>query len=292
MKHTALLVLATTFVVQAQDTLEEPDRPWSATLQILRPVGTDNPLEGNLDIARSIDVSTAQADISLYPGIAGAVGTSDLDTTWSVTPRLGIGWDRDDISVFVAGNSQIRSWDSTDYALSASLGYQLTSSTSLGFASGTSLLAGEWARTSVDWNGHAGNWGAGASLGIGYLWDVEVTSQAKGKRADLVRTTTADQWQSTQALQVSHRLGELSASLHLDSDLRTYESTRSGGKGRMTSSTTRTGWAWTATLDPWAGLGWSRDAWGVDLSGGWSQPLGTGATDAGAWASLSSSFSW
>lgn len=292
MKHVAILLLAIPLASRAQDTLEEPDRPWNASLQLLRPVGTDNPFEGSLDLSRSILIPTVRGDLTLDPGVSGAVGTSDADTTWSFTPRLAVGWERGALTASLQGNAQMRSWDENDYAFSGALGWQIAPTVSWGASAGTSWLSGDWARTTVGWSATAEAWSAGASLGIGYLWDVEVTSQGKGSRTDKLRTTVADQWQAVPALQVARRWTSWSASLHLDADARTYERTKGGGKGKMASGTSGTVWAWNVTVDPWADLGWSQGAWGADLSGGWSQGLGTGASDGGAWAAVSSSFSW
>lgn len=297
MKHTATILLAAAIAAQSQDIPDAPDRPWSATLELLRPVGTDSPLEGSLGLSRAVDLSDLVDGVSVTPGVSGTLGTTDTDTTWSVSPSLGIAWETDDLTVSVGASSAIRSWDATDYAASAGLGYQLTPTASIGASAGTALHSGEWAKCSFDWSRPDGEWETGASLGLGYLWDVAVTSQGgKGNRTDNVRTTYADQWQLAPSAQISRRMGAVQASVHLDGDLRTYEITKSsGGKGKKAATRSTASQAmqtYSITVDPWAGIGWSFGSWGIDLSGGWSQSYGTGASEGGAWASLSSSFSW
>jgi hypothetical protein len=251
-----------------------------------------------MDLSRTVDLSGLLDGLSVTPSVSGAVGTSDLDTTWSVTPTLGLGWEIDDLTIQVNGNSTVRSWDANDYAASGSIGYQLSSTTSISASAGTALYSGEWARGSFGWSRRNGDWETGSSIGVGYLWDVEVTSQGgKGNRTDNIRTTNADQWQLTPTVQISRRLNSIEVSMHLDGDLRTYERVKSssGGKGKKAASkasTTDAMWTYSITADPWAGIAWNRDALGINLSSGWSQSYGTGASDGGAWASLSSSVSW
>lgn len=292
MKTIAAILIASAPLL-AQTDLEDdeaPARPWSASLGLVRPLGEDNPWEVDASLARRFTGDLGSGTLSATPSVSGAVGQTDLDTTWSLTPALSLAWEQGLWTVSVHGNAQVRSWDSTDVAGSGSLTRTLSEELSWSLAGGGSLLSGSWARTTLDWSRQGATWGGGASIGAGYLWDVEIAS-AMGKGSNRLKTMTADQMQALPSLFLSWRGGNWNGSGHLDADLRGYERTRGGmGKGKSASSATTL--AWSATLDPWAQAGWSRNGFGIDLSGGWSQGIGAGASTSGLWAGLETSLRW
>jgi len=288
---TAILIASAPLLAQAD--LEEPEIParlWSASVGALRPLGENNPWELDASLSRSFRADLGPWSLSVLPSISGAVGQTDLDTTWSVTPALGLSWEQGPWTVSVYGSALIRSWDSTDYAGSGTLERALEDGFSLSLSGGGSLLSGSWARTTLDWSTQGTTWGGGASLGAGYLWDVEVAS-SMGKGSNRQKTTTADQMQAIPTAFLSWHGGNWNASGHLDADLRGYERTKGGmGKGKSASSTSTL--AWSTSIDPWARVGWSRNGLGVDLSGGWSQGFGAGASASGYWAGIETSLGW
>jgi len=289
---TTILIASAPLLAQGvpEDLDEAPERPWSASLSVLRPLGDNDPLELDAAISRAFTKEIGPGFLEAIPSLSGAVGQTDLDTTWSVTPALTLSWAQGPWTVSVHSSILVRSWDSTDVAGSGTLERSLGESLDLSVSGGGSLLSGNWARTTLGWNTQGTNWGGGASIGAGYLWDVEIAS-SMGKGSNRKKTMVADQMQALPSLFLSWRQGDWSASGHLDADLRGYERTRGGmGKGRSASSTSTL--AWSATIDPWASTGWSRNGFGVDLNGGWSQGFGTGASEGGVWAGISSSLSW
>jgi hypothetical protein len=246
-----------------------------------------------MSLSRRLAADLGAGTLSALPSLAAALGTSSTDTTWSATSALTLAWEQGDWSLSASGSGQMRSWESSEFAGSAAVQRTFTPTLDLTVAAGTARLSGSWTRATLDWSRQGQTWGGGLALGAGYLWDVEVASTAKGSRSNQVRTTTADQIQLLPSGFVTARSGAWDASLHLDADLRSYEATKgSKGKGKNASGTTAT--VTSLVLDPWAQAGWSAGAWGVDLSGGWSQDLsmGGGESTAGAWAALSTSLSW
>lgn len=292
MKTIAAILIASAPLL-AQTGLEEteaPAHPWSASLGLVRPLGEDNPWELDASLSRGFSADLGPGSVGMTPSISGAIGQTDLDTTWSVTPSLALSWEQGPWTISVQSSALIRSWDSTDYAGSGSLARTMGEDFSLTLSGGGSLLSGNWVRTTLDWSTQGTTWGGGAALGMGYLWDVEIAS-AKGKGSNRQKTATADQMQVLPSAYLSRRQGDWSVSGHLDTDLRGYERTRGGqGKGKSASSSSTL--AWSASLDPWASTGWSRNGFGADLSGGWSQGFGTGASEGGVWAGISSTLSW
>lgn len=288
---TAILIASAPILAQTDlEDDEMPDRPWSASLSLVRPLGEDNPWEVDASIARRFAGDLGPGTLSTTPSVSGAIGQTDLDTTWSLTPALALSWEQGPWTLSVQGNVQVRSWDSTDAAGSGSLARTLSDDVSLSLAGGGSLLSGSWVRTTLDWSRQGTTWGGGASIGVGYLWDVEIAS-AMGKASNRKKTMTADQMQALPSLFLSWRSGDWSSSGHLDADLRGYERTRGGmGKGKSASNTSTL--AWSATVDPWVRTGWTRNGFGIDLSGGWSQGYGAGASTSGTWAGLETSLGW
>lgn len=288
---TAILIASAPLLAQAEpEESEAPARPWSASVGVLRPVGEDNPWELDASLSRAFAADLGPGSLSVLPSVSGAVGQTDLDTTWSVTPSLGLSWGQGPWTLSANASMLVRSWDSTDYAGSGSVSRAFGDEVSLSATAGSGLYSGTWARTTLDWSRQGTTWGGGTSLGLGYLWDVEVASST-GKGSNRTRTTTADQMQVLPALFLSWSTGSWSASGHLDADVRSYERTK-GGMGKGKAATGSTTLAWSGSLDPWASAGWSRNGFGIDLSGGWSQGFGTEATAAGYWARLGSSLDW